>query len=232
MLLFPVHASVWNSRSFYHRTHRRFPVETEGTPMTNISKCLAASVAIGALAAPAAAQYYPQPTYPQQYPQQYPQGYPQQAYPGYGQGYVQGYSQNPVQQIIDSLLGNRYNVTDRQAVSRCASAALNQAQAQYGGGYGGYGNGYGQQYGQQNGYAYNRMAGLRVTSITDVQRRSNGLRVSGMLGSGAYGNGGYGYQGQGYQQGYATSSLSFRCNVDYNGSVTGVRIRPANAYRG
>jgi len=76
------------------------------------------------------------------------------------------------------------------------------------------------------------MAGLRVTSITDVQRRSNGLRVSGMLGSGAYGNGGYGYQGQGYQQGYATSSLSFRCNVDYNGSVTGVRIRPANAYRG
>jgi hypothetical protein len=208
--------------------------------MTNIIRFLAASAAIGALAAPAAAQYYPQPTYPQyqqqypQYQQPYQQGYPQQASPGYGQGYQQGYSQNPVQQIIDSLLGNRYNVTDRQAVSRCASAALTQAQAQYGGGYGGYGN---NAYGQQNAYAYNRMAGLRVTSITDVQRRSDGLRVSGTMGSGAgYGNraygGQYGYQGQGYAQGYGASSLSFRCNVDYNGSVTGIRIRPANAYRG
>jgi hypothetical protein len=196
--------------------------------MTSITRFLAASAAIGTLAAPAAAQYYPQPTYPQQYPQQYPQGYPQQAYPGYGQGYAQGYSQNPVQQIIDSLLGNRYNVTDRQAVSRCASAALTQAQAQYGGGgYGGYNNGYGQQYAQ----GYNRASALRVTSINEVQRRNNGLRVSGTLGG--YGNGSqYGYQGQGYQgRAYAASTLSFRCNVDYNGAVTGVRVSPANAYR-
>jgi len=201
--------------------------------MTNITRLLAASAAIGALAAPAAAQYYPQPTYPQQYPQQYPQGYPPQAYPGYGQGYQQGYSQNPVQQIIDSLLGNRYNVTDRQAVSRCASAALTQAQAQYGGAYSGYGN----RYGQQNAYGYNGASNIRVTAITDVQRRSNGLRVSGTMSSGmGYGNraygGQYGYQGQGYQQAYAASALTFRCNVDYNGAVTGVRIRPANAYRG
>jgi len=197
--------------------------------MTNMTRILAASAAIGALAAPAAAQYYPQPTYPQQYPQQYPQGYPQQAYPGYGQGYQQGYSQNPVQQIIDSLLGNRYNVTDRQAVSRCASAALTQAQAQYGGAYGAYGN---NGYGQQNAYAYNRASNMRVTAITDVQRRSNGLRVSGTMSSGAYGNNAYGYQGQGYQRAYAANALTFRCNVDYNGSVTGVRIRQANAYRG
>ena len=206
--------------------------------MTSFTIRLAATVAAGALAVPATAQYYPQPTYPQQYPQgypqqypqQYPQGYPQQAYPGYGQGYAQGYSQNPVQQIIDSLLGNRYNVTDRQAVSRCASAALTQAQAQYGGA-GGYG--YGQGYGQQNAYAYNRMAGLRVTAITDVQRRSNGLRVTGTLGSGGYGGQyGQGYQGQHYAQGYAANSLSFRCNVDYRGAVTGVRIRAANPYRG
>ena len=59
--------------------------------------------------------------------------------------------------------------------------------------------------------------GLRVTSITDVQRRSNGLRVSGTAGLGRLRQRGYGYQGQGYQQAYAASSLSFRCNVDYNG---------------
>jgi hypothetical protein len=175
---------------------------------------LASAAALGAVAAPAAAQYYPQqyqqayPQYQQAYPQQY-----QQAYPGYGQQpYAQGYAQNPVGQIIDSLLGNRYNVTDRQAVSQCASAAMAQAGQQYGGG-------------------YNRGA-LRVTSITDVQRRSNGLRVSGMMSSG----GGYDRQ-RGYQNGYqnrdyARGDVSFRCNVAYNGAVTGVRIGRYNGYRG
>jgi hypothetical protein len=187
-----------------------------------IFRLLAGAAAIGALAAPAAAQYYPQPAYPQQgYPVQ---TYPPQAYPGYGQGYAPGYNQNPVAQIIDQLLGNRYNVTDRQAVSRCASAVLTQAAAQYGSGYGAYGQRYGQQYGQ----GYNRNAAMRVTSITDVQRRNNGLRVSGMLSSGGAYRGQYGYQ----NQGYAAGDLSFRCNVDYRGAVTGIRIRPANAYRG
>jgi hypothetical protein len=124
-------------------------------------------------------------------------------------------------------------------VSRCASAALAQAQAQYGNG--AYGNGYGQQYGQQYGQGYNRYSSLRVTAITDVQRRSSGLRVSGTLGSrggyggqysGQYGYQGQGYQGQGYGQGYASAQLSFRCNVDYQGLVTGLRVRPVNAYRG
>src|SRR3954469_6490276 len=204
--------------------------------MNNITRLLAASAAIPTLAAQAAAQYYPpQQTYPQAYPQ-YQQAYPQQGYPGtpYGYGYNQGTTGNPVTDIIDSLLGNRYSVTDRQAIRQCANAARAQAQAQYGGGYGGYGNRYGQQYGQ----GYNRMASLRVTAITDVQRRSSGLRVSGMLGSGGgYGNGAYGnqygYQGQGYQgQAYAANSLSFRCNVDYNGAVTGIRVRPACGYAG
>src|SRR6478672_12043157 len=97
-----------------------FRIETRARTMT-IFKLLAGAAAIGALAAPAAAQYYPQPAYPQQYPQ-YPQ-YPQQTYPGYPQGY--GYNQgtgNPVTDIIDQLLGNRYNVTDRQAVRQCANA--------------------------------------------------------------------------------------------------------------
>src|SRR4051794_8072144 len=126
--------------------------------MTIRTHYFAAAAAIGALAVPAAAQTA--------YPYGNQQQYPQQAYPGYGQqgyGYNQGYAQNPVGQVIDQLLGNRYNVTDRQAVSRCASAAMTQAGAQYG-------NRYNQGYSNRG---YN--AAMRVTSITDVQRRSNGL---------------------------------------------------------
>ena len=186
--------------------------------MTRSTMFLAASAAIASLSAPATAQAPYSYNYPQQ---QYSQPtYPQQAYPqqGYGgqYGYSQGYNQNPVSQIIDQLLGNRYNTTDRQAVSQCANATMVQAQVQNGG--------YGQRYGQQYGQAYNRNAGLRVTSITGVQRRNNGLRVTGTMSSG-YG-GQYGYQNRGYGQ-----QVSFRCNVDYRGAVTNVRIG-RNGYRG
>lgn len=181
----------------------------------------AAAALAGTIAAPAAAQYaqpYPQ-TYPQQYaPNAYPQAYPQTGY-GYQQGYQQPYAQNPIQQVIDGLLGNRYNVTDRQAVSQCAAAVVNQAQVQYrGNGYGQQGYAYGQGYGQrgyQQGFA---APSMRVTAITNVERRSGGLRVSGLLDSGRYA----------YAQGYnsrATGDLSFRCNVDYRGAVTNIRIR-------
>jgi len=189
--------------------------------MTRFINTLACVAAVGALAAPAAAQYYPQqPTYPQQYPQQYPQTYPQQSYPGYNQGYGynQGTTGNPVTDVIDQLLGNRYNVTDRQAVRQCANAARAQAAQQYGG----YNNAYGGY--RQQGYAG---ANLHVTSITGVERRSNGLRVSGTMGSGAGYGGQYGYQ----NGGYAGGDLSFRCNVDYRGAVTNVRIDRNQAYR-
>ena len=186
--------------------------------MTMRTHYLAAAAAIGAIAAPAAAQTA-YPGYPQQYPQ-YQQSYPGYAQPAYG--YNQGYAQNPVGQIIDQLLGNRYNVNDRQAVSQCASAAITQAAVQYGGyGYGnhGYGNG------------HNAANGMRVTSITDVQRRNNGLRVSGLMSSGYGGYGGYDHQ-HGYQNGgYATGDLTFRCNVAYNGAVTNIRIGHNQAYR-
>ena len=188
-----------------------------------IFRLLAAAATVGALAVPAAAQYYPQPAYPQQ---GYSQGYQQQAYPGYPQqsyGYNQGYNQNPVGQIIDSLLGNRYSVTDRQAVRQCATAAMTQAQSQYRG----YGQNYNRGYGQ--GYA---TAGMRVTAITDVQRRSNGLRVSGTMSSGGGYAGNNGYN-QGYaNRGYGATNLSFRCNVDYRGAVTNVRVRPAQYSQG
>ncbi|MFL6752757.1 MAG: hypothetical protein ACJ8FL_06000 [Sphingomicrobium sp.] len=180
---------------------------------------LTAAAVIGVAAAPASAQY--QQPYP--YPQPYPQTYPQQ-YPGYGypQGY--GYGQGGVGQIIDQLLGNRYNVTDRRAVSQCAAAATAQAQNQY------RGYGYQQQgYGYQQGFA---QPAMRVTAITDVQRRSNGLRVRGLLSSGYGGGYGSGYGQYGYQnQQYAMGDLSFRCNVDYRGVVTNVRISRNDGYR-
>jgi hypothetical protein len=208
----------------------------------NILHLAAAGVAVSAVAFPAAAQStYPYQSYPMQ------QGYPGQTYQNPAYGYQQG-GTNVVSDIINQLLGNRYNVSDRTQVSRCASAALAQAETQYRGGY----NRYGQQpYGYNPAYGANRYANpyaqMRVTAITDVQRRSsNGLRVKGLITSGsyagAYGNQGYGQQGYGQrgygQQGYGdpryaqTADLSFRCNVDYRGAVTGVRIsRYDAAYR-
>jgi hypothetical protein len=107
-------------------------------------------------------------------------------------------------------------------VAPCFCVASAQASAQYGGGYSqGYG-GYGQRYSQGFGT-------MRVTAITDVQRRSNGLRVTGLMSSGygGYGNQAYG-QAYGYNnRGYGAGDLSFRCNVDYRGAVTGLRVRPA-----
>ena len=185
---------------------------------------LAAGAATLAVAVPAAAQSpypypYPQQTYPQyQYPQQsYPQ--PGYAQPGYGQpgyAYPGQQGQNVIGQIVNQLLGNRYNVPDRTAVTQCASAAMAQASAQYrprgyqqGHGYPGYNQ------------AYNPT--MRVTAITDVRRQSRSLRVSGLMSSGM--NAGYAPYGQAY--GYhhqAQSDLTFRCNVAYNGQVTNVRI--------
>jgi len=225
--------------------------------MTSFTHLLATTAAIGGFAAPAAAQQYtPYASQSSQYQQTYPQaqpygsyaqpapaygqpgyGYGQQGYgqstygqqgygqpapaygqPGYGYGqqaygqtYGQTYGQNPVGAIIDQLLGNRYTVSDRTAVSQCAQAAMTQAGTQYG-------NGYGQRYGG----GYNSM--MRVTSITGVERRSNGLRVTGTMTSGAGYGGQYGY----HNRGYANSNMSFRCNVDYRGAVTNIRIR--NAY--
>lgn len=226
--------------------------------MTRLIRYLAAAAAVGGIAVPAAAQapypyQYPQQAYPQQgyaYPQQgyaYPQqgyAYPQQgyAYPQQGYGYPQqgygypqqqqGYGQNVIGQMINQLLGNRYSVTDRTAVQRCASAAAARASAQYRhnpySGYRQQGYAYGQQgyaYGQQGYHAYNPAAMMRVTAITSVQRRSNGVRVSGLLDTGAgtppYGQA-YGYHNRGHA---AAGDLAFRCNVDYRGAVTNVRIR-------
>ena len=177
--------------------------------MTRLAKYLAAAATAGLFAVPAAAQYAPQP-YQQPYAQPYQQPYAQP----YQQPYAQPYSPNQygypnqgtnvIGQVIDQLLGNRYNVTDRQAIRQCASAAVAQASAQYGGNNRGYNQGYnGQPYGNGYNQGYSGYGTARVTAITDVQRRSNGLRVTGMLdsrgGYGAYGN--HGYRQPGLSQG-------------------------------
>ena len=183
--------------------------------MTAFAKLLTAAVAAGALAAPAAAQS----TYPYPYPQPYPPDY--------------GYSNpgaNVVGSIIDQLLGNRYNVTDRTAVSQCANAALRQAAREYGPDVYGYDQWGDQGYGYAQGYGYNGYGGMRVTAITDVERRTLGLRVRGLIDSGMgyrpYGN--YGYVDPRYG---TRGDLNFRCTVDYRGNVTDVRVRREEGYR-
>lgn len=181
--------------------------------MTRFESLIAAAALAGTAAAPAAAQYQ----------QPYPQPVPAPGYGYPGQNY--GNDQNVVGTIVDSLIGNRYAGGDRQAIRSCAWAAIQRAQGQYGGGYGGYGHN-------------DRM---RVTSITDVQRRTLVLRVRGTLGrGGGYDNRGYGDQGGRYDRdhngyydrgdrdnrGYARPEFSFRCDVNYNGYVQDVRLEP------
>ncbi len=207
---------------------------------THFLAAAAVIVGIGTSASAQNSYPYPQQSYPPQYQQPYPQsgyGYPGQQ--GYGTG-------GGIQSVIDQLLGNRYNVSDRSAVSQCATAAVNQAARQVPrGNYGGYNQGYA----QPRGYAYDQSSTMRVTAITNVERRSNGLRVSGLLSSGigysqgyaapgypqGYANHGYanqGYTNQGYgSNGYAVGDLTFRCNVDFRGAVTSVRVRRNEAYR-
>jgi len=196
--------------------------------MTGFAKLLTAMVFAACLGAPATAQYpypYPGQPYPgQQYPgqpypgqpypgQPYPgQPYPGQAYPTYpysGQGYGYG-NQGVLGNIIDGLIGNRYGVNDRQAIRQCASAAVQRAENQY------------RPYFNRNmPYAYQGYSGyVRVTAITDVQRRSNGrVRVRGLLDTA---RGGYGRYG---------SDLKFRCDVDYRGYIVDVSLDRNDSYR-
>jgi hypothetical protein len=215
--------------------------------MMSSTKLFAAAAMI---AAPAAAQYYPQPPYPQQgypqqypqetypqqgYPQQYPQNVPNQAYPYSNQPYAT--TEGAIIAVVDSMIGTRYAVGDRQAIHSCAWAAVQRARYQSpapyaqpyggypGGGYpgGGYpGGGYAQPY---SGYAG---AHVRLTAITNVEHRANSVRVRGILDTGLYGSRPYGYGGGAYGYGGGAynggGDTSFRCDVDYRGTVFNVRL--------
>jgi hypothetical protein len=183
--------------------------------MTLFSKMIAAAALAGAASVPAAAQYQnPQP-YQQPYPQPAPQPYGGYGYPA--QPY--GNDQNVIGSIVDSLIGNRYDVSYRQAIRQCAFAAVRQAGDRYGG------DRSGQPY-----PGYNNS--LRVMSIDSVERRTLVIRVRGTLGRGRYGGDRYDRDGnQPYDpryrdHGFGRAELSFRCDVDRNGYVSKVRLEP------
>jgi hypothetical protein len=195
--------------------------------MTIFARILTGSAGLAMLAgaaAPAAAQYAP----------------------NYGYN-----NNNSIGAVINSVLGGgRYGAygqgNDRVAVDQCARAAEARVSR---GGYGnqGYGNqGYDPRYGNQ-GYAnqgYGQNA-ARVVGITQVERKSNGLKVSGVMSSGmsnGYGNQGYdpryanqqgydprygnqGYGNQGYANNAQVADLRFSCRVDFRGYVTNVDIK-------
>ena len=153
----------------------------------------------------------------------------------------------PIREIVDKQLGTRYRASDKEAVARCVTAALAQGAILYGvNGYAGT-DGYAAYAG-----AYRPGAAgvpgfpgiattMRVSAITDVQRRSDGMRVKGLIDSGVDYRGGYrgeAYQGAGVGgQPYATrhpsnNDLSFRCNLDPAGLVTGLHVeRHTTTYR-
>ena len=211
--------------------------------MKAFAKILVGGAGLAALAAaaPAAAQYYPpNPGYPSGgYP-----GYPGGGYPGYpGGGYGQG---GVIGSILDSILGGRtYASNDRQAVEQCVRAVeyrintrgLDNERDRYGN--------YSYGYGYDNRYGGGYM-GARVTSVTQVQRRSNGgLKVFGYATTGqrgpgqygyGYGNPGYGYDRQGYgNYGYnQASDAQFDCTIDRYGRITDIdakRSRGVYPYR-
>ncbi len=183
--------------------------------MKAISKIMLSGAAVAALvaSAPAAAQY---------------------PYGGYNNGYNSG--NNVVGQILNSILGGRsYQQNDRYAIDMCIRATEARLNG-YQGGYG-YSSGYGQYGGYGNNGYSSGYAGARVTSITNVQRRSNGLKIYGIATSnGAYGNNAYGGYNGGYNNGYNNgypnngynnaygAQLRFNCKVDRSGRVYDVDI--------
>ena len=171
--------------------------------MTAFKTVLAGGIAVAALvsAAPASAQYYPQP--------------------GYGGGGIVG-------QVINQVLGGNqygygYGGNSQVMVDRCSAAVTQRINRDYGYRYGGYGG-----YGGYNNYA---QGNARVLGITSVEPRSNGrLRVRGMASSNAYANyggyGGYGgYNGYGgYAQQQPMGDLRFKCDIDYRGYITDIDL--------
>lgn len=153
----------------------------------------------------------------------------------------------PIQQVVDAQLGARYAATERQAVARCVTAALAQGAILYGvngyagtEGYAAYAGAYRPGAAGVPGFPGIATA-MRVSAITDVQRRSDGMRVKGFIDSGVDYRGAYGgqaYQGAGAGgQAYATrhpanNDLAFRCNLDTAGLVTSMHVeRHTTTYR-
>jgi hypothetical protein len=153
----------------------------------------------------------------------------------------------PIREVVDKQLGARYGASDKEAIGRCVTAALAEGAILYGvNGYAGT-DGYAAYAGAYRpgaagvpgfpGIATN----MRVSAITDVQRRSDGMRVKGLIDSGVDYRGGYGgaaYQGEGgggepdALRHPGNNDLVFRCNLDPAGLVSSLHVeRHTTTYR-
>ena len=153
----------------------------------------------------------------------------------------------PVREIVDRQLGARYGASDKEAIARCVTAALAEGAILYGvngyagtDGYAGYAGAY--RPGSAGVPGFPGIAtSMRVSAITDVQRRSDGMRVKGLIDSGVDYRGGYGgqaYQGAGSGgepdaiRHPSNNDLVFRCNLDPAGLVNSLHVeRHTTIYR-
>lgn len=123
--------------------------------------------------------------------------------PAAAQEQMDAQSQRIIGGVIDAMLGNRYSVSDRQAIRRCGFAAVDKAERQYRGHF------------RALPVAYPGYRGyIRVAAITDVERRMLVVRVRGLLSTPRYG---YGTGNR--------ADLSFRCDVNNRGNVSNVQIQ-------
>jgi hypothetical protein len=152
----------------------------------------------------------------------------------------------PIRAIVDRQLGARYGASDREAVARCATAALAEGAILYGvngyagtEGYAGYVGAYRPGAEGIPGFPGVPVT-MRVSSITDVQRRADGMRVKGLIDSGVVYRSDHSqdYQGPGSGgEAYAiahpsNNDLVFRCNLDTAGLVTSMHVeRHTTTYR-
>ena len=153
----------------------------------------------------------------------------------------------PIRQVVDQQLGTRYAASDKEAVARCVTAALAEGAILYGvngyagtEGYAGYAGAYRPGAAGVPGFP-GIATTMRVSAITDVQRRSDGMRVKGLIDSGVDYRGGYGgeaYQGAGSGgepdaiRHPSNNDLAFRCNLDPAGLVSSLHVeRHTTTYR-
>lgn len=123
--------------------------------------------------------------------------------PAIAQEEMDAQSQRVIGGVIDALIGNRYNVSDREAIRRCAIAAVNRAERQNRGEF------------RTQPVAYPGYRGhIRVSEITDVERRFQLIRVRGLLDTPRYGWG----------RGRRGSELTFRCDYTYKGKIAVLKV--------
>jgi len=153
----------------------------------------------------------------------------------------------PIREVVDQQLGARYGANDKEAVARCVTAALAEGAILYGvngyagtEGYAGYVGAYRPGAAGVPGFP-GIATTMRVSAITAVQRRSDGMRVKGLIDSGVNYRGGYGgeaYQGAGFGgepdaiRHPSNNDLAFRCNLDPAGLVSSLHVeRHTTTYR-